>query len=116
MKEDKTTKYEQEMIKAIEKHKWMRWAHIEWNALSFSRPTAYNYHLEKLDTIKDAFEINRSSAVNSMLQKWIQSDNATLQIAAFKIASSEEDHKRLNQSFIEQKTTEVKLPEWMHEE
>lgn len=108
----KSEQHEEEMIKAIQKYKWARWAHIEWNLLSFKRATAYNHDLDKLDTIKDAFQVNRSEATNYMLQKWIKSDNATLQIAAFKIVASDEDHRRLNQSFIEQKTTEVKLPEW----
>jgi hypothetical protein len=102
-------KYELELIKTIEKNKWMRWAHIDWLALSFSRATAYNHALDKLDTIKAAFEQNRSKATNYLLQKWIQSDNATLQIAAFKIIAEEEDHKRLNQTYVEQKNKNVDL-------
>jgi len=102
-------KYEKELLKAIEKYKWMRWAHIDWTALSMSRATAYNHKLDKLDTIKDAFEQNRSKATNYLLQKWIQSDNATLQIAAFKIVADGDDHKRLNQTYVEQKNTEVDL-------
>jgi hypothetical protein len=116
MKESKSLQYEKEMIECIQKHEWARWAHIEWDVLSFSRPTAYNHNLDKLDTIKEAFEIIRSKATNYMLKKWILSDNATLQIAAFKIVASEDDHKRLNQSFVEQKSIEVNLPEWMDEE
>jgi hypothetical protein len=102
-------KYEEELIKAINDYKWMRWAHIDWQALSFSRATAYNHFLDKLDTIKAAFEQNRSKATNYLLQKWIQSDNATLQIAAFKIVAEEDDHKRLNQTYVEQKNKNVDL-------
>jgi hypothetical protein len=103
------SKNEAELIQAIIKHKWMRWSHIDWQALSFSRPTAYNHELNKLDTIKGTFEQNRSKGVNYLLQKWMQSDNATLQIAAFKIIADEDDHRRLNQSYVEQKNTEVDL-------
>lgn len=103
--------HEQEMIEAIKKHNWMRWSHIDWNALSFGRATAYNHKLERLDTIKATFEQNRSKATNYLLQKWINSDNATLQIAAFKIVADSDDHKRLNQTYVEQKTTEVDLSE-----
>jgi len=99
-------KYEKELLKAIEKYKWMRWAHIDWTALNFSRATAYNYKLDKLDTIKEAFEKNRAKAQNYLLQKWIQSDNATLQIAAFKIVADNEDLRRLNQSYVEQTNIE----------
>jgi hypothetical protein len=43
------------------------------------------------------------------LQKWIQSENATLQIAAFKIIAEPDDHKRLNQSYVEQQSTNIDL-------
>ena len=97
----KQTKYENELIAAIKKHKWMRWAHIDWDALSFSKATAYNHNLERLETIKETFEHNRSKGVNYLLQKWIASDNATLQIAAMRLMVNEDDHRRLNQNYTE---------------
>lgn len=106
---EEKNKYSDEMIKAIKKHKWMRWAHIDWDALSFSRATAYNHNLDKLDAIKGAFEYNRAKGTNYLLQKWINSDNATLQIAAFKIIAEPDDHKRLNQTYVEQKNENVDL-------
>lgn len=102
-------KYEKELVKSIQKFKWMRWSHIDWTSLSFVRSTAYVHNLDKSDIIKDAFEQNRSKATNYLLQKWIQSDNATLQIAAFKIVADGDDHKRLNQTYVEQKNTEIDL-------
>lgn len=109
----KSEQYEKELIEAIQKHNWMRWSHIEWTALSFSRPTAYNHSLEKLDTIKEAFEINRSKGVNYLLQKWMNSDNATLQIAAMRIIADDEDRQRLNQQYVDHtsKGQEIK-PSW----
>ena len=98
---NKTKQYEKELIEAIVKYKWMRWAHIDWEALSFKRATAYNHKLDDLDSIKDAFKRNRSKAVNYMLNKWITSDNATLQIAAFKICADDEDRRRLEQNYID---------------
>jgi len=106
---DKQTQYETELLETIKKQNWMRWAHIDWCILSFSRATAYNHNLDKLDTIKSAFEQNRSRGVNYLLQKWMNSDNATLQIAAFKIVSESDDHKRLNQAYVEQQQTTVDL-------
>lgn len=105
----KSTKYEQELVKAIQKFKWMRWAHIDWSALSFVRSTAYVHSLEKSDIIKEAFFENRAKGTNYLLQKWIQSENATLQIAAFKIIAEPDDHKRLNQSYVEQQSTNIDL-------
>jgi len=109
-------KHEFEFINSILKHKWMRWSHIDWTALSFSRKTAYNYNLHELHTVKEAFEQNRSKATNYLLQKWIQSDNATLQIAAFKIVADSDDHKRLNQTYVDQKETSVDLSNLTTEE
>jgi hypothetical protein len=65
--------------------------------------------LHELHAIKEAFEQNRSKATNYLLQKWIQSDNATLQIAAFKIIADSDDHKRLNQTYVDQKNENVDL-------
>jgi hypothetical protein len=106
---DKQKKYESEMIAAIKRHKWMRWAHIDWDSLGFSRPTAYNYKLETLDTIKAAFEQNRNKAVNYLMQKWIASDNPTLQIAAMRIVADEDDRQRLNQHYIDHTTKGDKI-------
>ena len=99
--EDRAKKYENELIAAIKKYKWMQWAHIDWEALSFKRATAYNHKIEQLDTIKNAFEYNRSKAVNYLLQKWINSDNSTLQIAAMRICADEETRQKLNQQYID---------------
>jgi hypothetical protein len=112
----KENKYETELIETIHKHQWMRWAHIDWASLSFSRKTAYNYNLHELHTIKEAFEQNRSKATNYLLQKWIKSDNATLQIAAFKIIAETDDHKRLNQTYVDQKNENVDLSKFTTEE
>lgn len=95
-KKQKEEKYEAEMIDTIKKLKWMRWSHIDWDALSFKKSTAYNYQLEGLETIKEAFAENRSRATNYLLQKWIASDNPTLQIAAMRIVADDEDRARLN--------------------
>ena len=105
----KAGKYEKELNAAITKHKWMRWSHIDWDALSFSRRTAYDYGLHELHTIKGAFEDNRSKGTNYLLQKWMKSDNPTLQIAAMRIIAEEEDRQRLNQQYIDHTTQGEKI-------
>ena len=98
---DKSISYEKALLAAINKHRWMRWAHIDWTVLSFSRRTAYEHRLHESHTIKDLFEENRSKGVNYLLQKWMSSDNATLQIAAMRMIASDEDRQRLNQQYID---------------
>ncbi len=68
---------------------------------SFSRSTAYNYGLDKLDSIKDALRKNRVKAKAYMLNKWIKSDNATLQLAAYRLCATPEEHQKLNQQYID---------------
>jgi hypothetical protein len=98
---NESSKYEAELIQAISKHKWMRWKYIQWEKLSFGRSTAYNHGLDKLDTIKEAFEDNRTEGVNDLIQNWIKSNNPTLQIAAMRIIADNETRQCLNQQYIE---------------
>jgi len=50
-----------------------------------SKSTAYLHGLDKSDELKDALEMNKRRGVQSLIDKWIDSENPTLQIAAFKI-------------------------------
>ncbi len=106
---NKAKKYADELCAAIKKHGWTRWSHIDWYALSFGRSTAYSYELDKLDTIKSILEDNRSKTVSYLLNKWVKSDNATLQIAAMRIVAEEEDRQRLNQQYIDHTTDGEKV-------
>ena len=100
--------YEKELLKIIEERKIMFFSHVFAYA-SFSSATAYNHELEKLETIKDALSKNRTSGVTYMLNKWISSDNATLQIAAMRIISDEDLRRSLNQQYVEQTIKEQPL-------
>lgn len=99
----KTKKYEVELLNVIKEKNIAFFDHC-FGFTSFSRATAYNHELDKLDNIREAIEGNRVSAKNYMLNNWIKSDNATLQISAMRLLSTEEEHKKLNQSYIDQKT------------
>jgi len=94
---DKSKKYEEELLKVIKEKKIAFFDHC-FGFTSFSRATAYNHSLDKLDSIKDAIADNRVTAKNYMLNKWIASDNATLQIAAMRLLSDSEEHRLLNQN------------------
>jgi hypothetical protein len=42
-----------------------------------------------------------------MRKKWYDSDNATLQMALMKLLSSQEEHRKLSQQFIESNNTNI---------
>lgn len=97
---ERAKKYEAEALKAVKERKLMFFDHI-FAYVSFSSSTAYNHGLEKLESIKEAILENKINGVNYMLQKWIASDNATLNIAAMRIISNDAIRRSLNQQYIE---------------
>lgn len=102
---EKAKKYEAEMLKAIKEHNLMRFDHVFGGFVSFSSSTAYNHELEKLESIKEALFANRRKDANNLIQKWINSDNATLQIAAMRLIGDEDERRKLNQQYVQQTQT-----------
>lgn len=96
----KTDKYKAELLDVIKKHKIAFIDHC-FAFTSFSRSTAYEHNLDKSDDIKNAIAQNRVKAKNYMLNKWIASDNATLQLAAYRLCATPEEHQKLNQQYID---------------
>ena len=97
---EKQEKYEKEMLRVINEKKIAFFDHC-FAFTTFSAATAYNHNLEKIESIKNAIAGNRVKAKNYMLNKWIASDNPTLQIAAMRLLSTPEEHQKLNQSYID---------------
>ena len=108
---EKQKKYSEEALKVIKEHKIKIFDHI-FGFTSFCAATAYNHELEKLENIKDALQANKSKAKTTLIDKWINSDNATLNVAAYRLMSSPEEHKLLNQQYHDHtsKGKEVKIP------
>ena len=91
-----------------------------------SMPTLYElFPLEsyELNTIKAALEKNKINAKTKMVDKWQDSENPTLQIAAFKLIATDEERKALSTNWNEnnnnnltpisvviERTYETKLP------
>lgn len=44
---------------------------------------------------------NKVSMKSKMRNKWYESDNATLQLALYRLTSSEDEHKKLNQNYTD---------------
>lgn len=97
MKKTKKNRVEKEVLEIIRKYKITRVTHIFAYYGKISRETFYKCELHKLHTIKEALEKNRLKACSFLHNKWIQSDNATLQIAAFKLLCDDEDRQKLTQ-------------------
>jgi len=69
--------------------------------LPCSRATFYNHGLDKLDTIKDALELNKVDIKTSLRSKWYKSPNATLQMALMRLTCSDEERKKLAINYTE---------------
>jgi hypothetical protein len=93
--------HEADILKVIIKNKIMRIDHIFSHYVDLKSSQFYNLELEKSDSIKEAIKINKSKAVSYMLNKWVGSNNATLQISAFKVLCEDEDRKKLSMQFVE---------------
>jgi len=93
--------HEAEILKLIIKHKIMKINHIFQHYTDLQHSQFYNLELDKSESIKEAITTNKSKAVSYMLNKWVGSDNATLQISAFKVLCEDEDRKKLSMQFVE---------------
>ena len=93
--------HEKEILDIIVKNKVMKISHIFQHYTDLQRAQFYNLELDKSDIIKEAIAKNKSKAVSYMLNKWVGSDNATLQISAFKVLCEDEDRKKLSMQFVE---------------
>jgi hypothetical protein len=93
--------HEKEILEVIVKNKIMKISHIFQHYTDLQRAQFYNIELDKSDNIKEAISKNKSKAVSYMLNKWVGSDNATLQISAFKVLCEDEDRKKLSMQFVE---------------
>ena len=93
------TKHEKGILEAIQKYPIFRFKDIFIHYKACTRATAYNHNLDKLDSIKEAIYMNRRKGVTSLLAKWLNSDNATLQLAAMRLICDPDEHRALNQNY-----------------
>lgn len=93
--------HEKEITDIIVKNKVMKINHIFQHYTDLQHSQFYNLELDKSESIKEAISKNKSKAVSYMLNKWVGSDNATLQISAFKVLCEDEDRKKLSMQFVE---------------
>lgn len=97
--------YETQIISVIKGKKLCRIKQIFGFYTGLSSSQFYELGLNKNENIISELEYNRTKTTTSMLLKWTDSDNPTLQVAAMKLLADDEDRQKLAQAYVEQKTT-----------
>lgn len=77
--------------------------------LPCSRSTFYAQKLDKSDAIKEALEENRTQTKAALRKKWAEGDNATTQVALYKLLSGDEEFSRLTGQQIDHTTKGEKI-------
>ena len=79
------------------------------NALGIAESTFYDKKLDKSKPIKERLQKNKSKVKEKMRQKWIDSDNATLQISGYKLIGTDKERKKLSQAYIDISSNDKEL-------
>lgn len=90
-----TKELERQSLDAISKYKLI-WLEEIYSYISCSKQTFYDHGLDKLDTIKAAILKNRNDLKVGLRKKWYDSDNATVQIALYKLIGTDDESDRIN--------------------
>jgi len=80
--------------------------------LPISRETFYTYWplgSDNLDKIKRVINDNKIEIKQGLREKWYESDNATLQMALYKLTAREEERKKLAMSYVDNTTKGEKI-------
>jgi hypothetical protein len=80
--------------------------------LPCSKQTFYEYFplgSDELDEIKAIIEDNSVTIKSGLRNKWYESENPTLQIALYRLTSRDDEHKKLNQSYIDHTSKNEKI-------
>jgi len=71
-------------------------------ALPCSKPTFYEHFPDKsnqLNQLKEMLAVHATNLKKRLRKKWGDSDNATLQMALYKLLANEKEHKSLQQTY-----------------
>lgn len=80
--------------------------------LPCSQSTFYEFfpaESEEMEELKAIINDNKVAIKSTMRKKWYDSENPTLQLALYRLTSTQEEHKKLNQSYIDQTTKGDKI-------
>lgn len=102
-KEYNTTEIFEQSKKLIVKHKLLFIQDVV-DFLPITRQTFYRYfplESEEMQEIKKLIDENKISIKSDLRTKWYNSDNATLQLALYRLTANEDEHRMLNQRYID---------------
>jgi hypothetical protein len=92
-----TKELTKEALKKIKKYKLTTIEDIT-IYLGISKQTFYGHKLNEIDDIKEAIRKNKQKIKMTLRERWLNSDNATLQVALYKILGTYEEYQRLSNS------------------
>jgi hypothetical protein len=69
--------------------------------LPCSKPTFYEHKLNESNELKELLEINKVNTKVKMRKKWLESENATLQMGLMKLIARGEERKKLSQTYTD---------------
>ena len=75
----------------------------------YSRAQFYNLQLDKDEEVRDELNKNKIQTKQALRGRWYKSDNATTQIALYKLIAEEEELRRLTNVNIEATVDSVPL-------
>lgn len=76
------------------------------------KTTFYEYFpdgSDGLNELKTLLDDNTVSIKSGLRNKWYESENPTLQIALYRLTSRDDEHKKLNQSYIDHTSKNEKI-------
>ena len=100
----KYTKFEKDCLKAIEKN-GITFLDEIFTFVKIQPSEFFEYNLQESTKIKDAIDINRARLKRDLRAKWLDSSNATLNAALYKLVCTEEEKKSLSASSSNKSTS-----------
>jgi hypothetical protein len=86
---------EKQSLAAIQEHKLI-WIEEVVSYLPCTKGTFYEHDLHESDSIKTAILKNRTDLKVGLRKKWYESENATTQIALYKLIGTDDESDRIN--------------------
>ncbi|MDD6581589.1 MAG: hypothetical protein PUF10_02780 [Bacteroidales bacterium] len=97
-------KHIEDIVKCVESHKdILFFSDILDHYHDLKESQFYNLKLNECEEIKSAINRNRATAKHHIRTKWIQSENPTLQIAAYRIMATEDERRALEMKYSDVK-------------
>jgi len=97
----KVERYESEILKVIKENKIYVIKDIFAFYTGIKSSQFYNLKLEKSESILKALDDNKVKTKYSLKQKWLESNNAILQLALYKLICTDDERRALSMQQIE---------------